>query len=194
MNLICAYARPKTFLPAIFVFVLALNACSTPNESDEETASDGIPKICNLVETTTVTEILGTDNYTVTNLEGLTEGAEGCKFIAADQSAATDNGATPADSARTFNFIRREGENTSQTKTAYMSAVTIWQNSNLENRQYAYIDNLGDGAFYAYSLKTPQLVTYKNDVLLVITFGNLGEDKETVLTKARTLAEDLYTK
>lgn len=177
----------KKLLSLLFAALL-LQACSANNQSNQplaEEETNQTPKICQTLSADQIQNILDTDNYSENPVEQISEGAEGCKYIALDDES---------DNPKTFNFILRTAETPDQTKSEFYRAVNVWQNSNLNNREYSYIKNLGDDSFWSYNEKAPQLITYQNVNLLIVTLGNLETNKETALAKAKTVTSILLEK
>ncbi len=159
--------------------VLLLQACSANNQINNplaEKETDQIPEICQTFPPEQIKNILNTDNYSENPVEQISKGAQGCKYIALSDAS---------DKSKTFNFILRNAKTPEQTESEFYRAVNVWQNSNLDNREYKYIENLGDDSFYSYNEKAPQLITYKNSNLFIVTLGNLDVDKNDALQKAK---------
>ncbi len=177
----------KNLLALLFTVIL-LQACTANNQTNQplaEEETDQAPEICQTFSSEQVKNILGTDNYNENRVEQISEGAEGCKYIALN-----DDSGNP----KTFNFILRTAETPDQAKSEFYRAVNVWQNSNLNNREYSYIEDLGDDSFYSYNEKAPQLITYQNNNLLIVTLGNMETDKEDALQKSKDTTSVLLQK
>lgn len=172
-------AAPITAL--LLLSTLFLPGCSGGPENAPQNSTANLPEICNTLDGAIIATALETENYTIEPLEDLATDVQGCKYLASD-------GSTPI---KTFNFIRRVEETPDKAKESYYKAVNVWQNSQMDNRELSYEQNIGDQTFWAYGEKTPQLVTYKNNILLIITFGNLKKDNAQMLAKAKTIATPL---
>jgi len=169
------------FLPLVLVLTF-LNGCALTNidsESNQNTNDETAqkPEICDTLAEVEVSTILNS-LYEATTVEFLSEGADGCKYIATEKKN---------DKTRTLNFIVRHTNAEQQSKDEFYRAVNVWQNSALENRTYDYIDNVGTEAFFTFNEKTPQLISYKNNTLVIVTFGNFAEDSDTILEKAKSV-------
>lgn len=162
----------------IAIFALLLASCSQSTITEIEAEK---PDICNILEPTVMQELLG-ESYSSGPLIDMLEGADGCKYI-----AQTD----PPEEAKIFNFILRTSKSEEQSEDEYLRAINFWVNNELSYRKYEHIEDVGTKAFLAYAQKSPQLITYKDKNLLIITFANFNEDSETILPKLKSTAQKL---
>jgi len=177
-----SHPTPAALITAALLLTTSfLQGCSGPAENTPPDSAANLPEICNTLDSAIIAAVLETENYTTEPMEELGSDVEGCKYLASD-------GSIPI---KTFNFIRREETTPAMAKESYYKAVNLWQNNQMDNRELSYEQNIGDEALWAYGEKTPQLVTYKNNILLIITFGNLKNNNAETLTKAKTIAPPL---
>lgn len=172
---------------ALLLAVFLLTGCSgasrdSQNNTTSETAGeDEIPTICAVLTDKELQDIFS-GSFTTSPVAFLSEGADGCKYNEEDKQEGP---------ARTLNFIVRKTDSAIQAENEFYRAVNVWQNSNLENRNYQYIENLGDKAFWAYSEKTPQLISYYNNFMLIVTSGNFGQDNGKALEMLKNVSSKL---
>ena len=165
-----------------FLFISCSTLQGNQNPADgtarETSGEDEIPAICNILSDEELQSIFS-DSVNPSAVAFLSEGADGCKYNAKD---------TQEGPAKTLNFIVRKTDSANQAENEFYRAINVWQNSNLENRNYKYIENLGDNAFFAYSEKTPQLISYENNFMLIVTSGNfkLGNEASLEILKKVT--------
>ena len=180
-----SHPTPAALITAALLLTTSfLQGCSGPAENTPPDSAANLPEICNTLDSAIIAAVLETENHTTEPMKELATDVEGCKYLASD-------GSIPI---KTFNFIRRMEATPDKAKTSYLKAVNVWQNSKMDNRELSYEQSIGDEAFWAYGEKTPQLITYKNNILLIITFGNLKNNNAETLTKAKTLATPLLQK
>ncbi len=177
-----SHKTPAALMTAFLILTTSfLQGCSGPAENTPPDSAANLPAICNTLDSAIIADVLETENYTTEPMDDLASDVEGCKYMATGD-------AVPV---KTFNFIRREEKTPAIAKDSYYKAVNVWQNSQMDNRELSYEQNIGDETFWAYGEKTPQLVTYKDNILLIITFGNLKKPNAEMLTKAKTIAPPL---
>ena len=119
------------------------------------------------------------------SLELITEDTKGCKYV-----ANAENEEELIDS-KTLNFIIRTANSENDNKNAYYQGVNVWVNSQFENRETSYVEDLGTEAFWAYTKKSPQLLVYQDTKLLIITFGNFNLENQAMLEVAKPIAQML---
>lgn len=162
------------------VLTFFLTACATDGKNPLFLTSD---EVCSLIPQELGEEILGTPFNTVpkTNLES--EQAASCQFISTvDEEYFTKN----------FLVAIRSTDDREQIKKDFDSAVEIWANNAISNRTSQNPTNIGTEAYWTYSTAVPQLITYQENRLLIITLGQLDEDEDTQLEKATKLANFVF--
>jgi len=168
---------------ATLLLALILNACAlsengpyqSSNNSDE--AQQGVPAICLAIPKDDLLFIMGS-SYRSMPVDLISEGADGCKYVATEER----NGMF-----KNINFIVRNTNSPEQAESEYYRAVNTWQNSRLENREYMDIEDVGSQAFFAYSEKTPQFITYQDNTLVILTFGNYHLGKDLILAYSKKI-------
>jgi len=158
----------KTIFAIFTIFVLASCAQTTAPTA-----------FCDLIPKAKIEQLLSSQ-YTTEDIINLPEGALGCKYISTDNKE------------KTFNIIARKSSDTAAISQYYQKAINIWKNGQFENRTLKDITDLGDAAFWAYSQKTPQLLTYSGPKLLIITLGDFSTNEETSLNAAKEIANTLF--
>lgn len=136
---------------------------------------------CKNLEPNSVEKLLNS-SYKEEPVSSLNEKIKGCKYI-----SETIEG-------RTFNIIASHADYPAQTLAAYEKAVNVWKNGAFENRDLSEVSQIGDKAFWAFNQKTPQLITYQETKLLIITLGNFNLESADQLEVAKQIATTLFEK
>jgi hypothetical protein len=134
---------------------------------------------CNKLGKAQVERIFNSSYHTAP-VDFLQNSEKGCKYI------------SDTVEGRTFNVIYHQFDYPQKAKKAFDMAVNVWQKGTFENRTYYKPANIGDEAFWSGHNEKPQLITYKETKLIILTLGgfNLGQDAQ--LNAAKEIAETIF--
>lgn len=154
----------------IILSALLLTACSAEKDP---------LAFCKKLDQQKVEKLINS-SYKMDNVTNLAEGYLGCKY-----TSETIEG-------KTFNIIANQTSYPQEAQQAYERTIDVWKNSTVPDREFSDLTTVGDAGFWAYNKVTPQLVTYRDTKLLIITLGNFNLDEQQEKDITIEIANSLF--